>query len=155
VFSELSVLWNATLSSLGRYTRWGFVDQRREREVVSTRARELRVKAATWTVPASALSGGNQQKLALLRCLLSEPKWLLLEDPTRGVDVAAKNEIYELIRAFAARGMGVLLYSSELDELCSLCDRALVLFRGRLVATLGPGELTRARLLAILMGNVS
>jgi ABC-type sugar transport system ATPase subunit len=155
VFPELSVLSNATLSALERFTRWGFVERRREREVVSARASELRVKALDLTAPASALSGGNQQKLALLRCLLSEPKWLLLEDPTRGVDVAAKREIYELIRAFAARGMGVLLYSSELDELCSLCDRGLVLFRGRLVASLGAGELTRARLLAALMGNAS
>jgi ribose transport system ATP-binding protein len=155
VFSELSVLSNATLSALDRFTRWGFVERRREREAVSARASELRIKAPGLTAPASALSGGNQQKLALLRCLLSEPKWLLLEDPTRGVDVAAKHEIYELIRTFAARGMGVLLYSSELDELCSLCDRGLVLFRGRLVASLGAGELTRAHLLAALMGKAA
>jgi ABC-type sugar transport system ATPase subunit len=155
VLGELSVLWNATLSSLGRFSRSGFVEQRREREVIGVRARELRLKTPALTAPARALSGGNQQKLALLRCLLSEPKCLLLEDPTRGVDVAAKSEIYELIRALAERGVAVLLYSSELDELCTLCDRVLVLFRGQLLASLRQSELTRSRLLSALMGALS
>jgi ribose transport system ATP-binding protein len=153
VLADLSVLWNATLSSLGAYTRWGFVEREREKGAVAARARELRLKAPALTAPARALSGGNQQKVALLRCLLSEPQCLLLEDPTRGVDVAAKSEIYEVMRTLAERGVGILLYSSELDELCSLCDRVLVLFRGQLVASLGKGELTRARLLSTMMGK--
>ena len=99
------------------------------------------------------LSGGNQQKTILARWMGSDVKVILLDEPTRGIDVGAKSEIYEVIRTLGERGIGVLLYSSELDELCSLCDRVLVLFRGQLVASLGKGELTRARLLSTMMGK--
>jgi ribose transport system ATP-binding protein len=113
----------------------------------------LHLKVPSLSAPARELSGGNQQKLALLRCLLSEPALLLLEDPTRGIDVATKAEIYELLRGLAASGLAVLLYSSELEELCALCDRVLLFFRGSCLATLETHELTKARLLAGMMGD--
>jgi ABC-type sugar transport system ATPase subunit len=153
VFGELSVLWNATLSSPPDRSRFGLIDRERERKVVATRAAEVRLKADTLDAPARTLSGGNQQKVALLRCLLAAPVLLLLEDPTRGIDVAAKAEIHALVRMLASRGVAVLLHSSELEQLTELCDRVLVLFRGRLVASLGPSELGRERLLAAMMGN--
>ncbi|HWA74213.1 MAG TPA: sugar ABC transporter ATP-binding protein [Polyangiaceae bacterium] len=155
VFPDLSVLWNATLSGLAAFTRLGYLAREREVRAVKPLTDELRLRTPSLLAPARALSGGNQQKLALLRCLLSQPDLLLLEDPTRGIDVAAKSEIYQLVRRLSERGVSVLLHSSELDELCALCDRVLVLFRGKLVATLGPAELTRARLLSAMMGNAA
>ena len=152
VFPELSVLHNATLSSLARFSRRALVDRGRERSVVSERSAELALKAPSLTAPASALSGGNQQKVALLRCLLAEPRLLLLDDPTRGVDVGARAEIHALLETLSERGVGILVRSTELDELCRICDRVLVLFQGRLFATLERVELSRERLAPKVMG---
>jgi ribose transport system ATP-binding protein len=152
VFPELRVRENATLSALRRFSRGGWVERAREQAAVRERAGKVALKAASLEAPARALSGGNQQKLALLRCLLLEPCLLLLDDPTRGVDVGARAEIYELLGALAARGVGVVLASTDLDELCEVCDRVLVLFRGRLFATLERERLTRESLVPKVMG---
>jgi ABC-type sugar transport system ATPase subunit len=153
VLPELSVEHNVALTSLPRHSRFGVVDRAAERARVERGVGELGIKIPGLGAPARALSGGNQQKLALLRCLLAEPSLLLLDDPTRGVDVAAKAEIHERIRALAARGLGVLVYSSEPDELLTLCDRILVLFRGRVAAELRPPALSSEALQRALMGG--
>jgi ribose transport system ATP-binding protein len=153
VLAELSVEHNLTLTSLARHSRFGLVDRAAERTSVERGIGELGIKLRGLGAPARTLSGGNQQKLALLRCLLAEPALLLLDDPTRGVDVAAKAEIHERIRALAARGLGVLVYSSEPDELLALCDRVLVLFRGRVAAELRAPALSSEALQRALMGG--
>ena len=152
MFSELSVAWNATLSALHHYSRHEWVLRERERFALSTYAAKTRLKAENWQAPAVTLSGGNQQKVALLRCLLAKPRVLLLDDPTRGVDARAKADIAALLRELAAQGVCVLLLSSELDELVSLCDRALVFCEGRIVTELSRGELSRERLLRAMLG---
>ncbi len=111
----------------------------------------LSLLAASLDSPAGALSGGNQQKVALSRCLLAQPKLLLFDEPTRGIDVAAKADVHALIRELGQSGLGVLMVSSELDELTTLCHRVLVLFRGKLVETLAGGT-SRERLLGAAMG---
>jgi ribose transport system ATP-binding protein len=155
LFSELTATENASLSSLGRFSRLGWVDRSAERHAVARGVEQLRIKMPALDAPALALSGGNQQKLALLRALLSTPKILLLDDPTRGVDVAAKRDIHELVRSRARAGTSVLLHSTELDELVALCARVMVLFRGRLWRTLSALELSRDRLLSAMMGRTS
>lgn len=155
VFSELSVVVNATLSSLQRFVRAGVVDRAGERAAVIARSPGLRLKYATLDADARTLSGGNQQKLALLRCLLLEPRLLLLDDPTRGVDVGAKAEIHALLRELAAAGMGALLYSSELEELSALCHRVLILVDGKCVAQLDGERLNRDALLKAMMGQAA
>jgi ribose transport system ATP-binding protein len=120
--------------------------------VWSRNASEVELKAASLEQPARELSGGNQQKVALLRCLLARPRLLLLDDPTRGIDVGAKADVHALLRRRAAEGTSILIASSELDELCELCDRVIVLARGRVETTLAGDDLTRPRLLAALMG---
>jgi ribose transport system ATP-binding protein len=155
VVGELGSLQNATLSSLARVTRRGFVDARRERELVSATVRRLELSAPSLDAPARKLSGGNQQKVALARCLLAEPKLLLMDDPTRGVDVGAKADIYALMRDLAERGVSILFASSELAELLSLSHRILVLFRGRVVLELGRDEATRDRIVLAAMGGAS
>ncbi len=99
------------------------------------------------TQPVKTLSGGNQQKVVLAKWLLNEPKVFLLDEPTRGIDVGAKHEIYRLIQELAARGAGVLMISSEVEELIGLCDRILVMRRGQIHDTVTPREFDRERIL--------
>jgi ABC-type sugar transport system ATPase subunit len=103
-------------------------------------ARTMRLHASSHHALVSTLSGGNQQKVAVGKWLMADPRVLLLDEPTRGVDVAAKSEIHELLRGVAATGVGMLVVSSENDELIELCDRILVMFRGRIVASMTSGE---------------
>jgi ribose transport system ATP-binding protein len=152
VVASLGISANATLSSLERYSRLGFVRRALERREVARHLGELALRAPSLSAEALTLSGGNQQKLALLRCLLAQPRVLLLDDPTRGVDVGAKADLYRLFRKLAADGLALLLHSSELDELRSVCDRVLVLCKGSVVTPLEREELDRARLLQAMMG---
>ncbi|HEY3496717.1 MAG TPA: sugar ABC transporter ATP-binding protein [Polyangiaceae bacterium] len=152
VLANLRVFENATLSSLAEWSPGLVLDERRERAAAEPELARLRVKAPSLGAPAAALSGGNQQKVALARCLLKKPRVLLLDDPTRGVDLGAKADVYALLRSLAAEGTSLLVHSSELEELVALCDRVLVLVRGRVAATLARGELETHRLLELVMG---
>ncbi|WP_433185763.1 sugar ABC transporter ATP-binding protein [Actinoallomurus sp. CA-150999] len=126
-----TVAFNTSLAALGRFTRL-FVNRRRERAAVAEKIRELRVKTPGPNTIVNNLSGGNQQKVVLAKCLLTEPKMLLLDEPTRGIDVGAKAEIHALMSRLAATGTALLVVSSELPELLAMCDRILVLCEGRI-----------------------
>src|SRR5262249_37478542 len=114
----------------------GLIHPGREAAAVAAEVGRLRIKAAGPRAPVTSLSGGNQQKCILARWLLTAPKVLLLDEPTRGIDVGAKSEIYGLIRRLAADGMAVMMPSSELPELLAVADRILVLCEGRLTAVI-------------------
>ncbi|MES2306654.1 MAG: sugar ABC transporter ATP-binding protein [Gemmatimonadota bacterium] len=129
---------NASLATLRRHSRWGWVDQAREKAAVGTQFERLRVRAQPADI-AVALSGGNQQKLVLAKWLAADCEILILDEPTRGVDVGAKAELHAWVRQLAADGVAVLLISSELPELLTLSDRIIVLREGRIV-----GEASRA-----------
>jgi len=152
VLPALSVLDNSTLSSLPRYSPRGFLDRARERADTEREGARLSLRTPSLDAPAAALSGGNQQKLALLRCLLTKPRVLLLDDPTRGVDLGAKAEIHELLRELARDGMGIVFHGTELDELLAVSHRVMALYRGRVVATLAGSELSRQRVLECILG---
>jgi rhamnose transport system ATP-binding protein len=152
VFSAMSVAHNATLSSLPRYSPRLVVERERERADTERERARLRLRAPSLDAPAATLSGGNQQKLALARCLLARPRLLLLDDPTRGVDIGAKAEIHELLRELARSGTSMLFRSTELDELLAVAARVLVFHRGRLLETLAGSELTRERVLSGMLG---
>jgi D-xylose transport system ATP-binding protein len=128
--------FNLSLSSLDQFSRAGFINRSRE----TTRNREsfdsLHIKATGLTATAGKLSGGNQQKVVLGKWLACAPKVLLLDEPTRGVDVGARAQIHARLHALAAAGMAVLFVSSELDEVLALADRVLVLHQGELAADL-------------------
>jgi ABC-type sugar transport system ATPase subunit len=153
VFPELSVGDNLTLSSLPRWSRWGWLERARAAGATAELVKRLGVVAASIASAARTLSGGNQQKVALGRCLLCEPRVLLLDEPTRGIDVRAKAQIHALIRQAAADGLGAVVVSSELDELFELSDRILVLSAGKAVAELERPEYSRERVLAAAMGD--
>jgi ribose transport system ATP-binding protein len=150
----LSVRHNMTLAALKAYLRACWVRPEAEGAAVRGEIEKLRIKTRGPEVPVAALSGGNQQKVVLARCLLTRPSVLLLDEPTRGIDVGAKSEIYRLIGELAREGMGVLLASSEMPELLALCDRILVLSEGRVTAVLNHAEATQERILEAATGNV-
>jgi len=150
-----SVAHNAALSSLPRFSRGGWVRRRAERRAVEVMAKRLTVDCPSLDAPVWQLSGGNQQKVALARCLLTEPSVLLLEEPTRGIDIGARAEVYALIRRLAERGVGILMVASETDELMRLSHRIMVLAQGRLAAMLPREEFSRARILAAAMGEAA
>lgn len=145
-----SIRENLSLASLAAITRRGLIDSRAEHRRDLRMARRLRIKAgaAGLSTPAFALSGGNQQKVVLGKALLCSPRVVLLDEPTRGVDVGAKQEIYELVRELCAQGLAVLLVSSELPELLGLADRVVVLGGGTQTAELPITEATPEALLA-------
>jgi ribose transport system ATP-binding protein len=131
-----SVRENLTLSVISRFTRMGLTDAKRERQLVDEIIATLRIKAGTPEQAAGTLSGGNQQKVVFGKMLLTEARILLLYDPTRGIDVGTKSEIFQLMRDLAAKGYAILFYSSDLAELVHVADRVAVLRNGRLAAVL-------------------
>ncbi len=150
-----SVLANTVLSIVDRIAAAGFVPRARETGSVRRIVDELKVKLGSITDAVGTLSGGNQQKVVFGRMLLTEPALLLLDEPTRGVDVGAKAEIYALLGRAAEQGIGVLLASSELAELVGVCDRVVVLSGGRSVRELDTRHASEADLLAASMGEGS
>jgi ribose transport system ATP-binding protein len=150
---SLSVRENAALSALKRFTRGPFFSHRRERAEVGRSLRSLSVKAPSTEAPVSALSGGNQQKVVISRALLSDPVLLLADEPTQGVDVGARAEIYGILREASSRGVPVVVASSDSKELEGLCDVVLVMSRGHVVATLRGDEITEERIVSAAVSS--
>ncbi len=138
---------NLTLATLHKVLFANLISKRRERRLAMELIQQLRIKATGFRQPVDTLSGGNQQKVVAGKCLATSPCLLLLDEPTRGIDVGAKAELYELFTSLAAQGMAVLLVSSELPELLSLADRIVVLREGCISACFGRGEATQERIL--------
>ncbi|MBB6015317.1 ribose transport system ATP-binding protein [Deinococcus radiopugnans ATCC 19172] len=148
---EFQLRPNLTLMTLQEYAR-PLLDTRAEARALEQAVETYGIRTGRLDVPASALSGGNQQKLALARILEVHPDVIVLDEPTRGVDVGAKREIYLLIQALAASGKGVIVISSELTELLGLCQRLLVVREGRIVGNLTGGELTEQEVIQYATG---
>jgi ABC-type sugar transport system ATPase subunit len=143
-----SVLENVTLPTLDDYARAGIVSRRRERARASELSRELGIRTPSLDAPVTTLSGGNQQKVLFGKWLARPPRVLIADEPTRGVDVGAKRQIHELIIELAARGMAVLLISSELEEVLGLAHNVIVMRRGRVVARYDGEEATMERVMS-------
>ena len=152
---QMSVEENSTLSVLARLTRFGWLRGKPERRLFESMAYRLNLKCHSPTAPVSTLSGGNQQKALLARSLLPEPEILFLDDPTRGIDVGAKQDIYGLIDELAASGKSILLVSSELPELTRCCDRILVLNEGRVAGIYSACSTSHEALLAAATRTLS
>ena len=144
---KLPVAENMTLAALKRFVSNGFLRLRAESAAVQRSIEQLHIKTPSAAVNVDTLSGGNQQKVALAKCLLTEPRIFLLDEPTRGIDVGAKAEIYALVSHLAQEGAAVLMASSELPEILAMCDRVLVLCEGELTATLTRAEATQERIM--------
>jgi rhamnose transport system ATP-binding protein len=137
---EESIAANITLPMLDAYaSRWGIINRVRELADALDYRGKLQIKAASLTAKVGTLSGGNQQKVMLAKWLNTKPKILIVDEPTRGIDVGAKAEVHAIIRDLAAKGVAVIVISSDLPEVLSLADRVLVMREGRLVGEF-PGE---------------
>ena len=144
---EMSVRDNITLASLREIAHAGVLRRRREREMAAARMAELAIRAWGPAQLVRTLSGGNQQKVVLGKWLSTRPRVLLLDEPTRGIDVGAKAEIYRLLAHLSAKGCAIVIASSELPELLNLCDRIMVLREGRPSATFARDEATQEKIL--------
>ena len=149
----LSVRENVALPSVGRWSRAGVVQTQREAATADQRIRELRIKTPSALQRVLHLSGGNQQKVVLAKWLCTDADILIFDEPTRGIDVGAKFEIYELINQLAARGAAILMISSELPEILGMSDRILVMHAGRIAGEFAAAEATQEKLLAAALGN--
>ncbi len=153
VVLEMAIAENATLASLGAVSRRGLVDAGRERTVARRFVESLRIKTPSLYAEAGSLSGGNQQKVALARWLAIEPKVLILDEPTQGVDVGSKSEIHALMADLAARGVAILMISSEMPEILGMSDRIAVMRGGMVVGVLSRGEASQPRILGLALGQ--
>src|SRR6202042_3062266 len=146
--SGLTIRENASMSALERFGAFGIVRRKSEVEHVTSTFKSLAVKAATIEARVTSLSGGNQQKVVLSRALLAEPRLIVADEPTQGVDVGARAEIYRILREVSNSGTPVIVNSSDAAELEGLCDQVIVMSRGRVAAKLSGDEVLEARIVA-------
>ena len=150
IFGVLSVKDNTSIAGLGQYLGvLGFLDDRKINKVVSDHIEQLRVKTPTAQTPIGSLSGGNQQKVILARWLANNPDILILDEPTRGIDVGAKYEIYQIINDLAAEGRSIIMISSEMSELLGVSDRIMVMCEGRISGFLNREEATQEAVMTL------
>lgn len=152
IVPEMSVAANITLASLRAFARGGWLDARREQAAAANYARRLSIKTSSIDASVGTLSGGNQQKVALARWLTTNPRLLILDEPTQGVDVGAKSEIHALIIELAAQGLGILLISSELPEILGMSDRIAVMHGGCITGVLDRRDATQEALMRLALG---
>jgi ribose transport system ATP-binding protein len=153
LFPVLSVRANTTIQVLRRFGRLGLLRRDRERRAVDELVRRLRIRTASIEQPVQSLSGGNQQKVALTRPFLrGGVNVILAEEPTQGVDVAARFDIYEALRERAKEGTAIVVKSSDPLELAGLCDRVLVMSRGKIVDEISGADLGERRIVEAIVG---
>ncbi|MCM2505297.1 sugar ABC transporter ATP-binding protein [Aureimonas altamirensis] len=153
LFLKLDGTTNASLPVIDRFTRGGLIDRGAERAAAETVFNIVDVSPVASYTEAGAFSGGNQQKIAIAKWLVAESRILLLFDPTRGIDVGTKHQLYELMRAFADAGGAVLFHSTEIPELVHLCDRMVVLYEGRVAARLEAREIDERAIMHAALGG--
>jgi ABC-type sugar transport system ATPase subunit len=154
VFAEVTLERNITAAIVPRLPRIGsLLRQRAEYEIAEQASQRTRVVAQSLSSPIKSLSGGNQQRAMFSRWLLAEPRVAIFDEPTRGVDVGAKDDIYKIIDAISDTGVAVVMISSELDELVHLCDRVLAIYEGRVVAEVAGDDITLERLGTLIVGE--
>ena len=149
IFGILNIRENATVSSLENYSTLSFLDEKKREAATDKCIRDMRVKAAGQSTRIQTLSGGNQQKIILGRWLLTDPEVLLLDEPTRGIDVGAKYEIYELLIKLKKQKKGIIMVSSEMPELLGVCDRILVMSGGRIAGELSASSATQEKIMEL------
>ncbi len=153
---DFSIAANMTLPIVQQLSRFGVVvDRQREREIATDYSQQLRVRSAGIDQLVKALSGGNQQKVVLAKWLITNPKILILDEPTRGVDVGAKAEVHRIVSDLAAKGLAIILISSELPEVLGMSDRVLVMHEGHLTGEFSRAEANQEKVMFAATGQVS
>lgn len=149
---SMDIIENTTLASLSSFSTFGFLQNSKRKAAAARQVEQLKIRAHGLGQEVQTLSGGNQQKVAIAKCLETNPQVLLLNEPTRGVDVGAKHEIYELINQWTQAGMAILLITSELPELLALSDRIIVMHRGKISAEYDRTQATPESIISAAMG---
>jgi rhamnose transport system ATP-binding protein len=151
----MTITANVTLPTLRRFlSRLGIINRQREEAVAQEYRKQLSIRTPTVRLPVSQLSGGNQQKVVLAKWLNSDPLLLILDEPTRGIDVGAKAEVHQIINNLANQGLGIMLISSEMPEVLGMSDRIVVMREGHQMATFTRSEATQEKILSAAMGQV-
>lgn len=153
VILDLSITHNISLPDLMSYARFGLVEPQAERRNADARRTALRIKAADLNARVGTLSGGNQQKVVLAKWLSMKPKVIIFDEPTRGVDIGAKVEIYDLMRGLADSGVAVMMISSDLEEVIGVSDRVAVMHEGRVSGVLGRADLSEEAVMRLAVGH--
>ncbi|MBV9634495.1 MAG: sugar ABC transporter ATP-binding protein, partial [Methylobacteriaceae bacterium] len=144
----MSIADNLAIASLDALSNGPFVNRVKERRAVEGGISRLQIKVGDKNDAVSTLSGGNQQKVVIAKWLMTQPRIVLLNDPTRGIDVGTKQELYRLMRELADQGAAILFYSTDYDELIGCCDRVAIMYDGRIVRELEGAELTETNIVA-------
>ncbi|NMB20285.1 MAG: sugar ABC transporter ATP-binding protein, partial [Firmicutes bacterium] len=154
IIKDMNVLDNASIVTWPLFATRGVLDTDKHVEIFQTQRRELDITLQTLMDPINTLSGGNQQKVVLAKWLAANPKLLILDNPTQGVDVGAKEEIYEAILRLAAEGMAIVVLSSEAQEIIRLCDRALVMYHGQIQGEVSGETMTEQHIMRLATGGI-
>ncbi|MGZ9165448.1 MAG: sugar ABC transporter ATP-binding protein [Anaerolineales bacterium] len=150
-----SILRNISLANLDQFSSWFRINDVAELKASTDYAKSLVIKASDLNAPADSLSGGNQQKVVISKWLMSKPKVLIMDDPTRGIDVGTKYEIYKIMNDLSEKGIAIIMISSELEEVLGMSDRVMVMYEDRSVGTLDISEATEERIMALATGIAS
>jgi ribose transport system ATP-binding protein len=154
LFTILTIRGNVPVMNMAKVSRAGFVSAAKEREATQRYIDALRIATSGMEKEAAKLSGGNQQKVVFAKCLFADADLLLLDEPTRGIDVGAKSEIYGIIRGLAAEGKSIMIFSSELHEIMNVCDTIHLLYDGSLKSTLRNGcDIDSEKIIHIVTGG--
>ena len=154
IFMDMSILYNVSMAKLPQLASGGFIRGKEENQTVDSFVKKLSIKLSSVHAPVRSLSGGNQQKTVLARWLATNPRILILDEPTHGVDIGAKSEIYNLMRDLAEAGMGIILISSELPEIMAMSDRVAVMHEGCLMGILDQKDATESEIMSLATGHV-
>jgi rhamnose transport system ATP-binding protein len=150
----MNIRENATLPIVDRLSRSSFLDLARERQVTEEYGRRLEIKATSWEQAVGSLSGGNQQKVVLAKWLATRPEILIMDEPTKGIDVGTKARVHQFISRLAADGLAIILVSSELPEILGMSDRIVVMHEGRVTASMGRQDAGEEKLIRAAMGSL-
>ena len=155
IIKDMNILDNGTMVTLEKFARFGIISRKKQLESFDRQRGNLRIKMGSPFDPIGSLSGGNQQKVVLAKWLCTDPKLLILDNPTQGVDVGAKEEIYEIILQLARRGVAVVVLSNEAQEIIRVCNRALVLYHGDLQAEVSGDAMNESNIMRLATGGIT
>ena len=153
ILKDMTILDNGSLVCLPRIKKHFFIDEKKQKELFTVQKEGLQIKMGLMSDLITSLAGGNQQKVVLAKWLMADPKVLILDNPTQGVDVGAKEEIYSIIHRLAGEGVAVIVLSSEAQEIIRLCDRSMVLFHGRHIGTVEGAEMNESNIMYLATGG--
>jgi ribose transport system ATP-binding protein len=155
IIKDMNILDNGSMVTLEKFTRFGLISRKKQLESFDRQRRDLRIKMESPFDPIGSLSGGNQQKVVLAKWLSADPKLLILDNPTQGVDVGAKEEIYGIILQLARRGVAIVVLSNEAQEIIRVCGRALVLYHGSIQAQVSGETMTESNIMRLATGGLT